>query len=297
MHAVVAVGAADCLGCTRVFPAHAPGSLLALTCLQVRILSFGVMLFLPMTIAAMAVLLPVNYTSGACPAAEPSRPHLPWPSGHTGVRQQRRFSGCSLPALQCAPDYDCRVKISHICSELDTGLPPCPADNYKLSAEEDGISDPYTSVFMRMTISNIRQGSPLLWCAASQRRSRHLRPAAVPPTHARTSLGCLPRPLPAEALIVYHCCPSSTLAAAPQGALRLLHLQHAVVLLAHRRVLQGALPCRPPSWLMRRWANGLMGGPVALQGAPRCHPASQRVTLWHCTVRCTATLPAVACFP
>ena len=32
---------------------------------QVRIISFGVMLFLPMTIGSLAVLLPVNFTSGA----------------------------------------------------------------------------------------------------------------------------------------------------------------------------------------------------------------------------------------
>jgi hypothetical protein len=31
---------------------------------QVRIISFGVTLFLPMTILGMAVLLPINYTSG-----------------------------------------------------------------------------------------------------------------------------------------------------------------------------------------------------------------------------------------
>lgn len=67
--------------------------------IAVRIISFGVMLFLPMTILSLAVLLPINYTS----------------------------------------------------------------DYYKLSAEQDQIMDEYTSVFMRMTISNIRQGSPLLW--------------------------------------------------------------------------------------------------------------------------------------
>jgi hypothetical protein len=32
-------------------------------CPQVRIISFGVMLFLPMTLLSMAVLLPINYTS------------------------------------------------------------------------------------------------------------------------------------------------------------------------------------------------------------------------------------------
>ncbi|KAI3425049.1 hypothetical protein D9Q98_008427 [Chlorella vulgaris] len=64
----------------------------------IRIISFGVMLFLPMTLGGMAVLLPINYTS----------------------------------------------------------------DYYKQIAEEEGM-DEYTSVFMRMTISNIRQRSPLLW--------------------------------------------------------------------------------------------------------------------------------------
>jgi hypothetical protein len=48
-----------------------------------------------------------------------------------------------------------------------------PADYYKQYAEEEGM-DEYTSVFMRMTISNIRQRSPLLWCAS-------LAPAAPPP--------------------------------------------------------------------------------------------------------------------
>ncbi|PSC69350.1 ERD4-related membrane [Micractinium conductrix] len=65
----------------------------------VRIISFGVMLFLPMTIGSLAVLLPVNFTS----------------------------------------------------------------DFYKQSAEQDHVMDEYTSVFMRMTISNISQGSPKLW--------------------------------------------------------------------------------------------------------------------------------------
>lgn len=40
------------------------------------------------------------------------------------------------------------------------------ADYYKQIAEEEGM-DEYTSVFMRMTISNIRQRSPLLWCVGS----------------------------------------------------------------------------------------------------------------------------------
>jgi hypothetical protein len=66
--------------------------------IAVRIISFGVILFLPMTVVGMAVLLPINYTS----------------------------------------------------------------DYYKQYAEEEGM-DEYTSVFMRMTISNIRQRSPLLW--------------------------------------------------------------------------------------------------------------------------------------
>jgi hypothetical protein len=38
-------------------------------CPQVRILSFGVMLFLPMTVLGLGVLLPVNYTSGGRRAA------------------------------------------------------------------------------------------------------------------------------------------------------------------------------------------------------------------------------------
>ena len=66
---------------------------------QVRIISFGVMLFLPMTVLSLAVLLPINYTS----------------------------------------------------------------DYYMYTATEEGVMDEYTSVFMRMTISNIRQRSPRLW--------------------------------------------------------------------------------------------------------------------------------------
>lgn len=54
------------------------------------------------------------------------------------------------------------------------------ADNYKLSAEEDGISDPYTSIFMRMTISNIRQGSPRLWCGAEASTLQRLSCAMQP---------------------------------------------------------------------------------------------------------------------
>lgn len=65
---------------------------------QVRILSFGVMLFLPMTVAGLAVLLPINYTS----------------------------------------------------------------DFYMVAPGEE--LDQYSSAFMRMTISNIQQHSPRLWC-------------------------------------------------------------------------------------------------------------------------------------
>lgn len=48
----------------------------------------------------------------------------------------------------------------YICAVLPLYPPP---DYYKLSAEEDAVMDEYTSVFMRMTISNISQGSPKLW--------------------------------------------------------------------------------------------------------------------------------------
>lgn len=86
-----AVRAADCWGCTGV-------SVLGrwrLLCsrMQVRIISFGVMLFLPMTIAAMAVLLPVNYTSGAGSDKEGL---ASWPGS-----LPRRVDEASLGRMQC----------------------------------------------------------------------------------------------------------------------------------------------------------------------------------------------------
>ena len=43
--------------------------------------------------------------------------------------------------------------------------PPPQAAYYQHEVVKDGeVLDAYSSVFMRMTISNIRQRSPLLWC-------------------------------------------------------------------------------------------------------------------------------------
>ena len=61
-----------------------------------------------------------------------------------------------------------RAALRLACTQLPPccppALPPCPA---RPQATQDGeVLDPYTSTFMRMTISNIRQHSPRLWCAA-----------------------------------------------------------------------------------------------------------------------------------
>ena len=45
-------------------PISCPRRRLLCPAVQVRIISFGVMLFLPMTIFSLAILLPINYTSG-----------------------------------------------------------------------------------------------------------------------------------------------------------------------------------------------------------------------------------------
>lgn len=43
-------------------------------------------------------------------------------------------------------------------------LPPCNTDNYyEMSAKEDDLTDKFTSVFIRLTMSNIAPGSPLMW--------------------------------------------------------------------------------------------------------------------------------------
>jgi hypothetical protein len=70
-------------------------------CMQVavRILSFGIMLLLPITVFALAILVPINY--------------------------------------------------------LD--------DWYQRQGQQAGVQDIYTTVFIRMTMSNISPGSPLLW--------------------------------------------------------------------------------------------------------------------------------------
>jgi len=65
----------------------------------VRIISFGILLFLPITVAAMAILVPINY--------------------------------------------------------LD--------DYYQRQSSMDGFGDSYTTVFIRLTMSNITPGSPVLW--------------------------------------------------------------------------------------------------------------------------------------
>ncbi len=67
--------------------------------IAVKILYFGILCFLPITIAAMAILIPVNYTD----------------------------------------------------------------DYYSKTAQESGISDSYSTVFIRLTMSNITPGSSLLW--------------------------------------------------------------------------------------------------------------------------------------
>ena len=67
--------------------------------IAVKILYFGIMCFLPITIAAMAILIPVNYTD----------------------------------------------------------------DYYSKTAQESGLSDDYSTVFIRLTMSNITPGSSLLW--------------------------------------------------------------------------------------------------------------------------------------
>ena len=65
----------------------------------VRIISFGVLLFLPITVAALAILIPINY--------------------------------------------------------LD--------DYYIKSGQSAGVTDAYTTVFIRMTMSNLTPGTPLMW--------------------------------------------------------------------------------------------------------------------------------------
>ena len=50
---------------------------------------------------------------------------------------------------------------THPCPSLPL---PLGADFYKSSAGEEYMMDEISSTFMRMTISNIRQRSPLLWC-------------------------------------------------------------------------------------------------------------------------------------
>lgn len=67
--------------------------------IAVRVLSFGILVLLPITIAAMAILIPINYT-----------------------------------------------------------------DNYyKKSSQQEGIEDEYSTVFIRLTMSNITPGSSVLW--------------------------------------------------------------------------------------------------------------------------------------
>lgn len=65
--------------------------------IAVRIISFGILVFLPITIFAMAILIPINYT-----------------------------------------------------------------DNYYKSSSSD-MTDSYTTVFIRLTMSNITPGSSVLW--------------------------------------------------------------------------------------------------------------------------------------
>ena len=65
--------------------------------IAVRIISFGILVFLPITIFAMAILIPINYT-----------------------------------------------------------------DNYFKSSSSD-MTDSYTTVFIRLTMSNITPGSSVLW--------------------------------------------------------------------------------------------------------------------------------------
>lgn len=67
--------------------------------IAVKILYFGILCFLPITLAAMAILIPVNYTD----------------------------------------------------------------DYYSKTAQESGISDSYSTVFIRLTMSNITPGSSVLW--------------------------------------------------------------------------------------------------------------------------------------
>jgi len=67
--------------------------------IAVKILYFGILCFLPITLAAMAILIPINYTD----------------------------------------------------------------DYYSSTAQADGLSDTYSTVFIRLTMSNIRPGSSVLW--------------------------------------------------------------------------------------------------------------------------------------
>ena len=67
--------------------------------IAIRVLSFGILLFLPVTIAAMAILVPINF--------------------------------------------------------LD--------DYYTKEGETMGVSDSYTTIFIRLTMSNLTPGTPLMW--------------------------------------------------------------------------------------------------------------------------------------
>lgn len=134
----------------------------AASILQVRIISFGVILFLPMTVVGLAVLLPINYTSGGgfgvacCGLVWGSAVRsLCWPAGRP--RLPAELAPARLPSIQW--DSSGPYKI------LQTSFALCLPDYYKQYAEQEGM-DEYSSVFMRMTISNIRQRSPLLWYAS-----------------------------------------------------------------------------------------------------------------------------------
>jgi hypothetical protein len=116
----------------RYMPARLPAVPAHFLTLQVRIISFGVMLFLPMTIFSLAVLLPVNYTSGGWVEG--------WAAGWLVGWLISRLDCCMLDAACSYPtsapflspwhDFS---RYAHVWAPLSTH----PADFYKSSPREE----------------------------------------------------------------------------------------------------------------------------------------------------------------